>query len=131
MIFLDSNIPMYLVGAGHPNKARARVLLERLIGARERLVTSVEVFQELLHRYVAIDRRDAIEPCWRALAGIIDEVFPVDFSDAKAAMALVLDTAGLSGRDALHVSVMRRYGVSRILSFDAGFDLVPDLTRLN
>ena len=27
MIFIDSNVPMYLVGADHPNKAIARQLL--------------------------------------------------------------------------------------------------------
>ena len=30
MIFVDSNIPMYLVGAEHPNRAAARALLERI-----------------------------------------------------------------------------------------------------
>jgi predicted nucleic acid-binding protein len=48
MIFIDSNVPMYLVGADHPNKHRARLVLERLIAARERLVSSTEVFQEIL-----------------------------------------------------------------------------------
>ena len=50
MIFLDTNVPMYLVGADHPHKADAQRLLERAAGSRERLVTDVEVFQEMLHR---------------------------------------------------------------------------------
>ena len=62
MIFVDSNIPMYLVGADHPQKTDAQRLLERAIVAGESLVTDVEVFQEILHRYVATDRRDAIAP---------------------------------------------------------------------
>ena len=68
MIFVDSNIPMYLVGASHPHKDDARRLLERFVAERTPLVTDAEVFQEILHRYVAIDRRDAIKPslrrCW-------------------------------------------------------------------
>ncbi|MGH8680181.1 MAG: hypothetical protein ACREVS_14065 [Burkholderiales bacterium] len=36
MIFVDSNIPMYLVGAAHPNKVDAQRLLERCIADRER-----------------------------------------------------------------------------------------------
>lgn len=51
---------MYLVGASHPNKISAQRLLERAITQGERLVTDAEVLQEILHRYVAIDRRDAI-----------------------------------------------------------------------
>ena len=41
MIFLDSNIPMYLVGAEHPNKVAAQRALERSIAANERMVTSL------------------------------------------------------------------------------------------
>lgn len=62
MIFVDSNIPMYLVGAARPHKTDAQWLLERAVTAGERLVTDAEVLQEILHRYVAIGRRDAIQP---------------------------------------------------------------------
>lgn len=50
MIFIDSNIPVYLVGAPHPHKADAQRLLERSIAERARLVTDAEVLQEILHR---------------------------------------------------------------------------------
>ena len=59
MIFVDSNIPMYLIGAAHPHKAEAQVILERLVAAGERLVTA-EALQEILHRYTAINKREAI-----------------------------------------------------------------------
>lgn len=61
VIFIDSNIPMYLIGGPHPKKAEVRILVERL-AAGQRLVTSAEVLQEVLHRCTAIDRRSAIEP---------------------------------------------------------------------
>ena len=62
MTFNDSNVPMYLVGAAHPHKTDSQILMERLIAAGERLVTDAEVLQEVLHRYAAINRREAIEP---------------------------------------------------------------------
>jgi predicted nucleic acid-binding protein len=62
LIFVDSNIPMYLIGAAHPHKAEAQVILERLIAAGQRLVTDAEVLQEILHRYTAIEKREAIGP---------------------------------------------------------------------
>jgi uncharacterized protein len=40
------------------------------VTSRERLLTDAEVLQEVLHRYVAIDRRDAIQPAFDALPGI-------------------------------------------------------------
>jgi predicted nucleic acid-binding protein len=131
MTLVDSNIPMYLVGAAHPHKTDAQRLLERCIAERERLVTDAEVLQEILHRYVAIDRRDAIQPAFDALLGVIDEVFPVEREVVERAKAIVLGKRQLSARDALHVAVMERHGIGRVLSFDAGFDGVPGIQRLH
>jgi len=130
MVFVDSNIPMYLVGSPHPHKADARRLMEGLISAGERLVTSAEVMQEIIHRYVAIQRRDAIQPAFEALLGVVDEVYPVEQADVEAAKTLLDGIPSLSARDALHVAVIKRREVGRILSFDAGFDAVPGLVRL-
>jgi len=130
VIFVDSNVPMYLVGAEHANKHAARRIFERLVAASDRLVTDAEVIQEILHRYSAIRRRDAIGPCVDALLGLADEVFPVELEDALEARDLVASSDRLSARDALHVAVMRRYGVRRILTFDAGFDTVADIERI-
>ncbi len=121
---------MYLVGVDHPNKARAHELLRRLIEARERLITDVEVFQELLHRYAAIRRREAIEPAWRALEDLVDEVVPVHLHEVGRARDLVLENRELSARDALHVAVMETRGVEQILTFDAGFDALPGIRRI-
>jgi len=130
VIFVDSNIPMYLVGAPHPHKADAQRLLERCIAEGERLVTDAEVLQEILHRYVAILRRDAIQPACDAVLGVVDEVFAVELADVERASGILYGMSDLSARDALHVAIMQRRGVDRILSFDAGFDEVPGVTRL-
>ena len=129
MIFLDSNIPMYLIGASHPHKADAQRLLERAIAARERLVTSVEVLQEILHRYVAIDRRAAIQPAFDALLGVVDEVFAIELADLERAKTIVYG-GKQSARDALHLATMERHQVECIMSFDAGFDSHPGVTRV-
>ncbi len=67
MILVDSNIPMYLIGAEHPNKEATRRLLEAAVSRSDRLVTDAEVLQEILHRYIAIDRFTAIQPAFDAL----------------------------------------------------------------
>ncbi len=130
MIFIDSNIPMYLVGAAHPNKIVSQQVLEACFAHDQRLVTDVEVLQEILHRYVAIARRDAIPPAFEALLGVVDEVFPVERRDVERAKDIVLSTERLSARDALHIGVMAHHGVTRIFSFDTGFDAFPGVTRL-
>jgi predicted nucleic acid-binding protein len=130
VILIDSNVPMYLIGAQHPHKVDAQRLLERLISGRDRLVTDAEVLQEILHRYVAIDRRDAIQAAFDLLLRIVDEVLPVDQGAAERAKDIVMGHRRLSARDALHIAVMERERIERILSFDSGFDGFPGMSRL-
>jgi uncharacterized protein len=44
----------------------------------------------------------------------------------ERAKDLVLGYDRLSARDAIHVASMQAHGVSRIMSFDTGFDPIPD-----
>ena len=122
---------MYLVGSPHPHKADAQRLLEKLITDRERLVTDAEVLQEILHRYVAIDRRDAIQSAFDALLGLVDEVLSVDRGAVERAKQIVLGYRQLSARDAVHLAVMEQNGIHQILSFDSGLDAFPGFTRLS
>jgi predicted nucleic acid-binding protein len=66
VIFIDANVPMYVVGAAHPTKDRARLAVERV----------------------------------------------------------VIENAALSARDAIHVAVMQRYGIARVIGFDRALDSV-------
>ncbi len=131
MIFVDSNIPMYLVGAAHPHKTDAQVLLERLAAAGRRLVTDAEVFQEILHRYTAIQRRDAIAPAFRVIMEVVDDVFGIEKTDVLRAGEMTQNAAWLSARDALHIAIMERHEVRSIMSFDADFDRWPGLKRIH
>lgn len=129
MIFVDSNIPMYLVGAAHPNKTAAQILLESLIAKGERLVTDAEVLQEILHRYTAINRRDAIDPAIQLTLSVVDEVFAVERAEVLRASEIAQSRTALSARDALHIAIMERQRVRSILSFDEAFDHWPGLRR--
>lgn len=121
---------MYLVGAPHAHKTDAQRLLEKLVMDRERLVTDAEVLQEILHRYAAINHRNAIQPAFNALLGVVDEVLPVDRVVVERAKQLVLAYQRVSARDAVHLAVMQLNGIGRILSFDSGFEGFPGITRL-
>ena len=121
---------MYLIGSPHPHRDEARRALEGLALAGEKLVTSAEVLQEILRRYSAIRRPDAIHPAFSALLDLVDEVFPVTLADALRAREVLFSMPSVSSRDAIHVAVMDRCGISRILSFDRGFDQAPGIERL-
>lgn len=128
MIFIDSNIPIYLVGGDHPNRAAAKHLVEIAIARRDRLVTDAEVFQEILHRYVAIDRRNAIDAASATLLAIVDEVYPIELEDVERARTLATSSR-LSARDAVHLAVMQRRGIAEIMTFDRAFDGILGVVR--
>ena len=125
VIFVDSNVPMYLVGAPHPNRDRIEDYLRAHAG--EEYVTSAEVYQEIVHRYVAIDRRGAIDDAFRLLDETVVDVYPISRDDVEAARAIAHEQHALSARDCLHVAVMERRGVAVALTCDTRFALRPGI----
>jgi predicted nucleic acid-binding protein len=130
VIFIDSNVPMYLIGADHPLKDRARRLIEDAVVSGDVLSSSAEVLQELLHRYAVIGRREFIEPAFVALSSLSDVIYSITAADVDRARRLLATTPRLSARDALHVAVMQAHDVGRIMSFDRGFDGIPGIERI-
>ena len=130
MIFVDTNVFMYILGKDHPHKGDSQRLIERFAGERRRLVTSSEVLQEVLHRHMAVGRRDRIEFAFQTIDSIVDNIFSVRAQDAMLAKDLIHAHPQLSSRDAIHAAVMRRAHVAEILSFDRGFDLLPEIARV-
>lgn len=130
MILIDSNVPMYLVGADDTFRGRAQRLIESAAIAGERLVTDAEVFQEVLHRYHRTGRHDAIDAAFAVLRDVVDEVYPIELPDVERARRLLLGAPRLTSRDAIHVAVMQGRDIGRIMSFDHGFDGIPGIIRL-
>ena len=125
MIFVDSNVPMYIVGTPHPNQDRAAALVDEIIDSGEALITNVEVYQEILHRYTSIRRPQSINDAFDVIDGLVGAVLSYGMTEIRAARELLAThVPGLSARDALTLSAVMRTarGCSRVLSFDAGFD---------
>ena len=130
MIFIDTNVPMYLIGADQVLQHRARMQVEEAIAEGEVLCTDAEVLQEMLHRYVAIRRPEFIDPAFETLLGVVDVVYPIEREDVERGRRIVRTTGRLSARGALHIAVMQRHDVDRVMSFDTGFDGIPGIERL-
>jgi hypothetical protein len=130
VILIDSNIPMYLVGADHPLKVRARQLAEEAVAQGEPLCTDAEVLQEILHRYRAIDRTELVDPAFAAVLAIVDVVYPIERRDVERARRILHSSPARSARDAIHVAVMHARDIDRVMSFDRGFDGIPGISRL-
>lgn len=130
-VFIDSNIPMYVAGRSHLNQAPARRFLDRVRAGDVDACTSTEVLQEILYRYSALGRLDLAERVYDLFVHICGNVLPVTLADTDEAKQLMLSIRGLSARDALHAAVMFNNGVSVIATYDAGFDVIPRLSRLS
>jgi hypothetical protein len=100
------------------------------IGSVDALVTDVKVLQEVLHRYAALRRIDAVQPAFDITLSLVDEVLPVRPSHVRHAKDILLGEYGLSARDTLHLAVMADAEVTWIMSFDTGFDSYPGIERL-
>lgn len=131
MIFIDTNVPMYMIGGPHPNKDRTEALVDQLRVDGEEFITDAEVYQEILHRYLSRGRLHRIDPAFKALDSLVGaRVLAIRKDHVRSARELLRSVDGISARDAIHVAVMRREGITRILSFDKDLDNCPGIERI-
>jgi predicted nucleic acid-binding protein len=131
-IFVDANVPIYAAGRPHPLKAPCAEILVLIAQKPEEFVTDAEILQELLHRYLALN----IWPQGQAVIGdfatlMRDRIEPVSAADVLDATARAQHLQGLSARDLLHLAIMARLNVRRIVSADGGFDDARGVERLD
>lgn len=129
MIFVDSNIPMYVAGRDHPHREPSRRFLEGARAGEIEICTSTEVLQEILYRYAALKRRDLAVAVYELFVQLCPVVFPVTLADTDRARTLISEAVHLTVRDAMHAAVMLNNSVTQIATFDEGFDHIAGITR--
>jgi len=130
VIFVDSNVPMYVAGRDHPLRDAARRFLARARLGDIEICTSTEVLQEILYRYVALKRVDLATSVYDLFVQLCPVVLPVTLADTDRARALLPTSPGVSVRDALHAAVMLNNEVTEVATFDVGFDRISGITRV-
>ena len=130
--FLDANVPIYAAGRAHPQKRPCIEVLDLASDHPRNFVTSVEVLQELLHRFSTPRRWPAGRyTLARFVALMRGRTEPVYAEDVDLAIELADRAIRASARDLIHLAVMRRLGVERVVSADREFDGVPGVIRLD
>ena len=130
--FLDANVPIYAAGRPHRLKEPSSQVLMLAAQSPASFVTDAEVLQELLHRYLALRLWAQGKEVFHCFAELMRErVEPVQGADVEQAARLADEYPELGARDLLHAAVMRRLGVRRLVSADAGFDRLSGLERLD
>jgi predicted nucleic acid-binding protein len=131
-IFLDTNIPMYAAGAAHALKQPSIDTLRLVEKAPGSFITNAEVLQEILHRYVSIQRWQQGRRVLLRFSNLMrGRTEPVYSDDVVRAAELADRYPRLDARDLLHTAVMHRLGVRLIVSADTKFDSVAGIERLD
>ena len=118
MIFLDTNVFIHYIGRPHPLRDQAREWLVGALERGERLVTSAEVLQELLHFYLRVRMLSALEEAFTLVEGCVDEVWSVEREDVEMARKLLTRHPGLEARDLVHLACCIRREPRDLMTFD-------------
>jgi predicted nucleic acid-binding protein len=128
-VFVDTSVIMYANGTAHPLRAPCARIMTSIGSGDVAAVTSVEVVQEILHRFISIKRPEI----GINVANLTMDVFAPLLPITHAVMRRVPDLAArypmLQARDLVHVATCVHEGIAEIVSPDTGFDQVAELRR--
>ncbi len=120
-VFIDSNIPMYAAGKDHQNKETAVKILELVSEGEITGITSVEVLQEILYRYQAINLLKKGLDVFDNFSSIVEDILSINPNIINKARKILDGYSNIYPRDAIHVATMEYYEINYIASFDKHF----------
>lgn len=130
MIFVDANVLMYAAGGQHPLRAPCRQIIDRIGDRAIQAATSVEVVQEIVHRYLAIGRSAGGIALAEQTMDLFAPVLPITHALMRRVPDLAARYPALAARDLVHLATCIHEGITEILSTDRGFDGVPEIRRI-
>ncbi len=126
-VFVDAAVFMYAGGPEHPLRPPCRAVTDG-IGARTiDAVTSAEVIQEILHRYVSIRRQDRGITIARDAMDLLGPVLPVTHAVMARVPSLIERYPDLATRDLVHVATCLDAGIDTIVTTDAAMTRVTEV----
>jgi uncharacterized protein len=122
---------MYAAGREHPLRGPCRTILVRAARRQIEAITSAEIVQEILHRYVAVRRSSEGVRIAREALIQFRPVLPLTDAVIRRVPDLVERYPSLEARDLVHVATCLEEGMDTIISPDTGFDAVSEINRLD
>jgi uncharacterized protein len=130
-VFIDTAVFMYAGGSEHPLRQPSQAFLHAVAAGQLEAVTSAEVVQEILHRFVAIRRAEVGAAMAREVIAAFRPLLPITHAVVERMPALVERYPDLTARDLIHVATCLQEGLDTIVSPDRGFDSVLEVRRLD
>jgi predicted nucleic acid-binding protein len=129
MILIDSNIFMYAAGVDHSNKKDSIHVLQQVVQGTIEGVISVEILQEILHRYRSINRWQDGKQVFETARIISKVIFPIEVNILDQAKQLLDQYPSIMARDAVHAATVLILGLEGICSYDRDFDNLSEIKR--
>jgi predicted nucleic acid-binding protein len=130
--FLDTNIFVRHLAADEPDHSpRASAYFARIQGGDVTVRTVNTVVFETVYvaeRFYRLQRqhiRDVLVPLLE-----LPDIVLSDKDEVLATFDLYVNHPALSFADCYHVTVMKQLQLTEIVSFDRGFDRIPEITRV-
>jgi predicted nucleic acid-binding protein len=129
--FVDTAVIMYAAGGEHPLRGPSRRVLSRIKDGDLDGVISVEVIQEILHRFVSMRRPEMGQAQATEAMNFFAPVLPITHALMRRVPDLALRYPSLDARDLVHVATCIHEGITEIVSPDRAFDLVVEVRRID
>lgn len=130
-IFIDTAIIMYAAGGDHPLRTPSRDILQRVGDGDLDGVISVEVIQEIVHRFARIGRSEIGHAQAIEAMDLFAPVLPVTHALIRRVPELAARYPSLDSRDVVHLATCVHEGITTIISPDRAFDQVAEVRRID
>lgn len=130
-VFIDTAVVMYAAGADHRLKEPCQRILAQVADGGLDAVVSIEVVQEIIHRFMALRRPEQGASIARDTLDLFAPVLPVTHAVMRRMPELVEAYPDLAARDLVHVATCLQEGIREIVSPDRGFDRVAEIRRID
>lgn len=126
-VFIDTAVFMYAGGPEHPLRPPCQALMIEVGAHTIDAVTSAEVIQEILHRYVSIRDQDRGITIARDAMDLMGPVLPVTHSVMARVPPLIERYPGLATRDLVHVATCLDAGVDTLVTTDTAMTRIAEI----
>ena len=130
MLFVDANVFIYAAFESGEEAVKSKQILKKISSGEENAITSSLVIDEVAWVFHKNNKKSLLRQALEKIYLIPNlQVLPVS-SNAPLTALGYMEKYGLKPRDALHCAVMQENGVKTICSFDADFDKVKEIKRM-
>lgn len=119
--YLDTNIFLYLADSSSPQQKACEDFVYSVSSANDRLITSTETIQEIIHRAVCMKQKENGIVIAQNVINLVDELTSVDETVIQSYITLTQSHVFQQSRDILHLASAIVSRADYIVTYDKDF----------